>query len=932
MAARKTRTAGPVLDPEIVFPECPRPTTKLPDVATVIGMVRYLMNHTKDGLKSEVAVMREVSKQVYSKWWHDTVYCITLEAIIKKLALLYQQVKEGWKRVRAGRENSPPALKYKDIVDTRYLLFDIFPQDMKRREHCEVDWGVKMSPAEKLYYEDQKLERKQECDRAVDPVWYTAMMKKQRLRERGVQAKEEIAKRMSFKSLKEIEEVLTESGEILEPSPMKMDENQNDISDDDDLEADINREKKKLKFDEDEDSFPLMYRHVRDSSRKVKEKLYRVMADLVGRGLSLSETVQAVLVVSNGLFDRNWTEQKHVDKDMYTEDMLPSLRSIREALGLLETQALAQTVDRMVEGRSQGRMVTHAIDSTTKKGIGQFATQGIHIGRESALPMPLINICGESTQDIALQVDHGFNCLAIAKGISVEEVYSMVSTHMTDSVEHNKGFNKILQEMYSLDEPAGQLFCGSHTTLGLSSAMDKIVGMIEEDMKMSHITSKFMVGLDVDTKNSSVAGTALDIMLKLIAPEYSHKMWNYYSTFCLYLDSHEVEKVMFAYKDQRFGCLSRAAAVLLFLYEHLGNFLVENTQIVNKLACLARELLELPYLKTVFLVFAALGVHIIEPFFARTIQIDATHSSLKQFYKELYDGMDTTVDVTFFHFASPKFKAVSEEMFKGVKESYGTEVIEVVKSFSVEYGSEAVKLVNLMLPQLRVVLGRQRRDYSLDEEAFPAQFPVEEQAENVDDCPVTNLEMERFCGTVDYRQKKLKTLKAVSRSIVLGKGDNKDGKDATFRSFKKETLARRELDLKWTDQMKEKFKAGADIKQINAAVKEKKRLNKLELLKMAGGPFTDAEQVEKFVADTSVPVKMKKQRMKMELQFARDSSTTLPKVDPLFRVQVVMPNKKRRDKTAAEFGEALVAFLGKKSDRVSMDYSVFKDSLAKLST
>ena len=421
-------------------------------------------------------------------------------------------------------------------------------------------------------------------------------------------------------------------------------------------------------------------------------------------------------------------------------------------------------------------------------------------------------------------------------------------------------------------------------------------------------------------------------MLKLIAPEYSHKMWNYYSTFCLYLDSHEVEKVMFAYKDQRFGCLSRAAAVLLFLYEHLGNFLVENTQIVNKLACLARELLELPYLKTVFLVFAALGVHIIEPFFARTIQIDATHSSLKQFYKELYDGMDTTVDVTFFHFASPKFKAVSEEMFKGVKESYGTEVIEVVKSYSVEYGSEAVKLVNLMLPQLRVVLGRQRRDYSLDEEAFPAQFPVEEQAENVDDCPVTNLEMERFCGTVDYRQKKLKTLKAVSRSIVLGKGDNKDGKDATFRSFKKETLARRELDLKWTDQMKEKFKAGADIKQINAAVKEKKRLNKLELLKMAGGPFTDAEQVEKFVADTSVPVKMKKQRMKMELQFARDSSTTLPKVDPLFRVQVVMPNKKRRDKTAAEFGEALVAFLGKKSDRVSMDYSVFKDSLAKLST
>ena len=261
--------------------------------------------------------------------------------------------------------------------------------------------------------------------------------------------------------------------------------------------------------------------------------------------MSLNEAVQAILAVSNGLFDRTWSLQEKCDKDKDTRDMLPSLRSIREALGLIETQTLAQTVDKMVEARNQGRMVTHAIDSTTKKGIGQFATQGIHIGRDSALPMPLINISGETTQDIALQIDHGFNCLAVAKGITVEEVYSKVSTHMTDSVEHNTGFNKILQEMYSLDEPAGQLFCGSHTTLGLSSAMDKIVGVIEQDMKLSLITSKFMVGLDVDSKNSSVAGTALDIMLKLVAPEYSHKMWNYFNLFCLYLDSIDVEKVMF---------------------------------------------------------------------------------------------------------------------------------------------------------------------------------------------------------------------------------------------------------------------------------------------------------------------------------------------------------------------------------------------------
>ena len=72
--------------------------------------------------------------------------------------------------------------------------------------------------------------------------------------------------------------------------------------------------------------------------------------------------------------------------------------------------------------------------------------------------------------------------------------------------------------------------------------------------------------------------------------------------------------------------------------------------------------------------------------------------------------------------------------------------------------------------------------------------------------------------------------------------------------------------------------------------------------------------------------------MKMEIQFARESSTTLPKVDPLFRIQVVLPNKKIRDKTSLEFTEALSAFLVKQSDRVESDYAVFKVSLNKMFT
>ena len=57
-------------------------------------------------------------------------------------------------------------------------------------------------------------------------------------------------------------------------------------------------------------------------------------------------------------------------------------------------------------------MITAAIDSTTKKGVGQFATQGLSIGRNTPFPLPLLPICGESTEDVASQVAMGMEVLA----------------------------------------------------------------------------------------------------------------------------------------------------------------------------------------------------------------------------------------------------------------------------------------------------------------------------------------------------------------------------------------------------------------------------------------------------------------------------------------------------------------------------------------
>ena len=94
---------------------------------------------------------------------------------------------------------------------------------------------------------------------------------------------------------------------------------------------------------------------------------------------------------------------------------------------------------------------------------------------------------------------------------------------MTDSTQHNKGFAKVLADMFNLDTVKGQLFCGTHTTLGFSGAMNKILAVVARDMTLEAILDNFMVDLDFESKHWSVAGQACDVILRLVAPEFHHK-------------------------------------------------------------------------------------------------------------------------------------------------------------------------------------------------------------------------------------------------------------------------------------------------------------------------------------------------------------------------------------------------------------------------
>ena len=184
---------------------------------------------------------------------------------------------------------------------------------------------------------------------------------------------------------------------------------------------------------------------------------------------------------------------------------------------------------------------------------------------------------------------------------------------------------------------------------------------------------------------------------------------------------------------------------------------------------------------------------------------------------------------------------------------------------------------------------------------------------------------------MDYRLHKLQNLSAVSRSMILDKRKEvSDGKESSFRSFKEQVELKKKKFGEWNEKMREKMASGVDRRQVVAQTKERKRLDILEELKESGGPFCSAEGDKEFLVREDMSEKDKQKRMKKEMRFARESSTTLPAADPLFKVQVTLPSGKRRDKNAREFGESLMVFLGKKADSsTSLDYNTFKSSLRK---
>ena len=228
------------------------------------------------------------------------------------------------------------------------------------------------------------------------------MLRRQRQRELSEEYKRKQEEQFRFQDLEAIEEILTEDGMLTTATES---EGEGDIVQED---SNTNKEapttsnkRKKRKFNSSKSSdiegpLPTECYHLRNSERDVRDELYKTVANLVGVGLSVGEASKSVVLVGNGMFNVGWKE--HDEGETIDIDTMPHHRNIFDKLKLIEAQSLSLIVDEMVAQSESGRMITHAIDSTTKKRVGTFACQGIHVGQNVLFPLPLLEICGEKTR------------------------------------------------------------------------------------------------------------------------------------------------------------------------------------------------------------------------------------------------------------------------------------------------------------------------------------------------------------------------------------------------------------------------------------------------------------------------------------------------------------------------------------------------------
>ena len=71
---------------------------------------------------------------------------------------------------------------------------------------------------------------------------------------------------------------------------------------------------------------------------------------------------------------------------------LTTRKAIRKMLERIEVHLLKLAAKRLVDVKDTDNIVTHVTDSTTQKRVGCFAPQGLHVNKDTSIPLPTLQM------------------------------------------------------------------------------------------------------------------------------------------------------------------------------------------------------------------------------------------------------------------------------------------------------------------------------------------------------------------------------------------------------------------------------------------------------------------------------------------------------------------------------------------------------------
>ena len=865
------------------------PNGTLPSKKEVLECLFYLLRPDRAGAfqrsKEEAAML--LAHALVDHWEFCTVYTVDYRYVRDGILKLHTNF-HNMRRHQVRDQHKLP--KFNEDMD---VIFDIFCKNAKSRKAKEDANNVPMGPKEFEFLEDMRNERKQYCLDQVDRKWQKTMERKLR-REASLEAK----KSKSEKSLsgKDYDDAFNEM-ESVEESESAL-EGGDDSEFQPDIETEVNdgsgtRKRKyrpvtcKVPIEQTmNDKLPLEYRHLRNGIRSAKAEFYRVVDKLQStKHCSAEQAIAGVIETANIMFDRNW--KYHLDSKVIDLDTAPGKKEIRTAGKSILWLTLSEIVDEMMEGSDA--VITYHEDGSKKKGVGSFSVQGVTIdGKYRAFPT--LPISSESRENLADLKRTVLDILSCVNGkYTPKEIYEKITFRISDGTSHNFNIDELVAIDLGTDYIPEHLFCHTHPVLMFNRKLVDVFSSIESEIGSNKIYSKFLV--EVNNTHETVTEQYIHGIVNLFSPEMNHKAWNQSDDFNLHIAPEK--NLAVAFRTERFNRFIYLCAVLLYHDNHVWTYLQKYENVTNTLACVVRAFEDIDFLKIHCAVGALIGIHLVDPYLSLTTSTNVPYSKLTTAMRQLYHDLTTTNPGQLLNISKQAFQFVSDERFQNCFGSWPPELLESVKAFVNIHSDRVICVLKLVLPRCAEGFHLQRGSV-FGFGTFDPNSPMLVTNKNMsllNKAPINNLASERHVGSVNYGLSVHgeHQLDCVSSGIVKAKSydlvELKPIDEFTkYRCLMKKDSSVQQILKRWSEKQESLMKDGLHSKEVKNAGVEERKMKDLVLLKEYGGPFTKPEEVDQFLS-SNIDDSLKDKRMYHEVRYARDTSLTLPKSSPLFRLK-----------------------------------------------